>query len=296
MKAPSYFARGLLGDALLAVHVRDVHEADPALGSRRVHDELTALGIHTSRKRVIRIMRTRKLKGAAEARKPVQSLVYASRRVRRRAIPARLDLVWAGDTTQVETREGWLYLTVWIDLRSRYLVGWALSTSNDTALALAALNDAIRTRKPARGLIVHTDRGSPFAAVQFADALDARGFVQSMSRRGNCHDNAAVESFFSGFKRETGIKSLRDEPRAVVRARAVEYLAHHYNARRKQTRLGKLAPAMFERLPEADQTALLREASKRAAKQRRARIEASKRRERRERSKRAARTRARSTR
>lgn len=276
MKTPTRYARGPLGDALLAAQILALHKAEPCLGSRRVHAELAARGIHASRKRVIRLMRSRRVSGVSEPPKPPLGLVFASRHVKRRTVPARTDLVWCGDTTQVATAEGWLYITVWLDLRSRVLVGWALSDRNDAELAICALNDAIRTRRPARGLIVHSDRGVQFASEAFRDVLAANGFVPSMSRKGNCHDNAAVESFFAAFKRETAIRTLRHKPRAEVRSCAVSYLAAHYNERRRHS-AREHAPAVFERLPEAEQAAILLRAARRAAKQRAARIARSKR-------------------
>lgn len=270
MNAPT-FARGKMGDAALALHVRDIHAIDPGYGSRRVHTELAALGINVSRKRVIRLMREREIAGAREARKPAFDLAYAPRIVERGTVPAGLNQVWCGDTTQVLTADGWLYLTVWIDLRSRYLVGWAMGETNDAALAVRALRDAFRMRRPARGLIVHSDRGSQFSSAEFRAVLAFHGCIQSMSRAGNCHDNACVESFFAGAKRETGVRKMRRETRAKVRVVLARYLAVHYNDRRRHT-AREHAPAVFETLPESEQAAILARTAARNEKRRAARL------------------------
>jgi transposase InsO family protein len=107
---------------------------------------------------------------------------------------------WAGDVTYLRTPHGFIYLAVIIDLFSRFVVGWAVSAVNDRHLALAALDVARRRRSPAPGLLHHTDRGSPYASEDYRSALDVSGFVCSMSRRGNCYDNAVVESFFKTLK------------------------------------------------------------------------------------------------
>src|SRR5262245_52388189 len=128
---PETFARGALGDAALALHVRTVHAQHGAYGSRRVLAELAALDIHAGRNRVMRIMRERGMCGACEAPKQACPVDFAPQIVPRGFVPRNVNEVWAGDTTQIMTCEGWLYLTIWIDLRSRALVGWALGTVND---------------------------------------------------------------------------------------------------------------------------------------------------------------------
>jgi transposase InsO family protein len=264
------YGRGTFGDALLAVLIREIHALCPTHGARAVLGILRARGVRTSRKRVARLMRARDMRGTRERIKPVAPKVYAQRPVKRRTLPTAIDRVWAGDITYLDTSEGFLYLAVFIDLRSRYLVGWAVSDTQDTALALAALASGVKRRKPARGLHVHTDRGVQYSAQAFRAELDRLGFIPSMSRRGNCHDNAPVESFFASLKRELG-RALADKPRALVRREVIAYLAGHYNTRRAHSTLGYLTPAAFEALPASEQDTILRASRARADKQSRAR-------------------------
>lgn len=260
------FERGPVGDALLAVRIAEIHSSDATRGARRVHCELTARGVHTSRKRVARIMSARDMSGARERRKLNTPLVYAPRIMKRRSIPTHTDRVWAGDITQLATADGWLYVAVFLDMRSRFLVGWAVGERADAHLAIEALALGVNARKPAHGLLVHTDRGVQYSAGEFRAVLDARGFVASMSRRGNCHDNAAVESFFASMKRELGARALKTETLARMRSRVVQFLAGHYNHRRAHSTLGYRCPAAFEQLGASEQGTLLAQAAERAAK------------------------------
>lgn len=269
MSAPSY-PRGAVGDARLAVLIREIHAASPAYGARPVLAALRARGVKTSRKRVARLMSARDMRGARERIKPAAPRVYAPRTIKRRTTPTAIDRVWAGDITYLDTADGFLYLAVFLDMRSRYLVGWAVSETQDTALALAALASGVKRRKPARGLYVHTDRGVQYSAQAFGAELARLGFVASMSRRGNCHDNAPVESFFASLKRELG-RALARMPRALVRREVIAYLAGHYNTRRAHSTLAYLTPAAFEALPAAEQDAILRASRARADKQSRTR-------------------------
>jgi len=167
-------------------------------GSPRVHRELRARGIRISRKRVERLMRERGLKGAQKRRfhcttDSRHSLPVAPNTLDRDFDPPAADRVWAGDVTYIATDEGWLYLAVMLDLFSRRVVGWSVSSTNDTALASEALRRALVARRPEAGLLHHTDRGSPYAALAYTAILRQYGIVASMSRSGDCYDNAVVE-------------------------------------------------------------------------------------------------------
>src|SRR5262249_39466258 len=157
----------------------------------------------TSEKRVARLMRERGIVGRQKRRfrrttdsnhsNPIAPNVLA-----REFEPAAPNQAWAGDVTYIATGEGWAYLAVLLDLFSRRVVGWAMSTTNDTALALAALTSAVRSRPSVPiGLVHHTDRGSPYASDDYRSALAEHGMTQSMSRTGDCWDNAVAESFFA---------------------------------------------------------------------------------------------------
>jgi transposase InsO family protein len=154
--------------------------------------------------------------------------------------------VWVTDITYIWTQEGWLYLVVILDLFSRRVVGWSMSERITRKLALDALSMALQRRQPPRGLLHHSDRGSQYASGEYRRALVANGIVCSMSRRGDCWDNAVAESFFSTIKLELVYESdwaTREEARAAI----FEYLEVFYNGERRHSSLGYLSPAAFER-------------------------------------------------
>jgi transposase InsO family protein len=152
--------------------------------------------------------------------------------------------VWAGDITYFPTREGWFYLAVLLDLFSRRVVGWAMSSRIDHELVCQALDMAIGRRSPAPGLICHSDRGSQYASEAYQRCLMAVGARCSMSRTGDCWDNAVVESFNSSLKVEMNLPPTLS--RAEVKTQVIDYLETFYNPRRRHSTLGYLSPAEFE--------------------------------------------------
>jgi len=154
------------------------------------------------------------------------------------------DRIWVGDVTYLATDEGWLYLAVLLDLYSRRVVGWATSTRNDEQLTLAALRMALAEREPEPGLVHHSDRGTTYAAGAYQDALEQNGLICSMSRKGNCWDNAVAESFFSTLDFECG---GRFASRGAARDAVVEYVLGFYNTTRLHSYLGYRSPMDFER-------------------------------------------------
>jgi len=155
--------------------------------------------------------------------------------------------VWAGDVTYLPTSEGWLYLAVLLDLYSRRVVGWAFSEHNDEELTLAALQRAIEQRQPEPGLIHHSDRGTTYASGTYQDELAKRGFVCSMSRKGDCWDNAVVESFFSSLDIECENGDMFSS-RSAARREVTEYILGFYNPTRLHSYLGYMSPMEFERV------------------------------------------------
>lgn len=154
--------------------------------------------------------------------------------------------VWAGDVTYLPTLEGWLYLAVLLDLYSRRVIGWAMSERNDEALTLAALRMAIDQRQPEPGVVHHSDRGTTYASGTYQDELAKRGFVCSMSRKGNCWDNAVVESFFSTLD----IECANEQPfssRSAARREVTDYILGFYNPTRLHSTLGYVSPMEYER-------------------------------------------------
>jgi transposase InsO family protein len=156
------------------------------------------------------------------------------------------DRAWAADVTYVPTREGWLYLAVLLDLYSRRVVGWAMSERNDEALTLSALQMALDQRRPSPGLVHHSDRGTTYASGTYQDVLATHGLVCSMSRKGDCWDNAVVESFFSTLKFECGDGDPFPS-RTAARREMADYILTFYNPSRLHSYLGYRSPMEFER-------------------------------------------------
>ena len=155
------------------------------------------------------------------------------------------DTVWLTDITYIRTDEGWMYLAGVIDEYTRRVVGWSCADTMDTELPLRALSEAVATRRPKPGLVHHSDRGSQYASEAYRRKLASHGFVASMSRRGNCYDNAAVESFWSTLKHEC-VHRMRFTTRAQVRPALFEYIEGWYNTRRLHSSLGYKSPLDFE--------------------------------------------------
>ena len=238
-----------IDDARLAVEITAIHnESDKAYGSPRVHAQLEKRGRRVSRKRVARVMRQRNLAGKRRRRFRIttmrdETLPVAPNVLARRFTQSAPNRAWVGDITYLWTREGWMYLAVLIDLCSRRVVGWAMSSSLTTDLPLTALRMAIRTRRPPPGLIHHTDQGCQYASHAYRRELEAHGMICSMSRRGNCSDNAVAESFFATLKVELDIDF---DTRGQARSRCFEYIEGFYNRRRLHSSIGYEIPEQFE--------------------------------------------------
>lgn len=219
-------------------------------GSPRIHRELRARGICISRKRVERLMREKGLQGAQKRQfrcttDSRHSLPIAANELNRNFNPEQADRVWAGDVTYIATEEGWLFLAVIVDLFSRRVVGWSVSDANDTKLASETLRRALVARRPEAGLLHHTDRGSPYAALAYTNILRQYGIVASMSRAGDCYDNAVVESFFGTLKAEL-VRGRAYPSRAAATAAIGDYIENFYNPQRRHSHLQYLSPIEFE--------------------------------------------------
>jgi transposase InsO family protein len=159
--------------------------------------------------------------------------------------PTAPNQAWVTDATCVLTGQGWLYLIALLDVFTRRVVGWAMDSSLDATAAVRSLKMAIGQRRPAPGLVVHSDRGSQFASAAYRQALAAHGCIASMSRKGNCYDNAYIESFWSSLKYEV-VYNHRFATRAEARSAIFDYIETFYNRTRLHSSLGYLAPIMFE--------------------------------------------------
>jgi putative transposase len=247
-------------DKQLAQEVQKAHrDSRGTYGSPRVHAELQAQGRKVSRKRVARLMGEQQLE-ARRKRRTVRttdsnhSHPVAPNVLERDFSPDQPNSTWATDITYVWTGEGWLYLAVVLDLFSRRVVGWSMSEHIDTKLVLGALEMALEGRQPPEGLIHHSDRGSQYASAEYRQALASRGIQCSMSRKGNCWDNAVVESFFSSLKQE--LVYLTDfATRHQARSELFEYIEVFYNRQRRHSSLGYLSPSDYERASLPDRLA-----------------------------------------
>jgi transposase InsO family protein len=237
-------------DRRLAVLTREAHEIGrKAYGSPRVHEELKAQGVRVSRKRVIRLMQEQGLKGKTRRRwvKTTHSkhgLPVAPNLLDRVFAASGPNQRWVVDITYLRTGEGWLFLAAVLDLYSRMVVGWAVSALIDRHLVLKALDSALKRRAPDQGLLHHSDRGSQYASEDYQKALEARGIVCSMSRKGDCYDNAAMESWFGTLKTELGETF---ETHAEGKRQLFDYIEVFYNQKRRHSALGYVSPAQFER-------------------------------------------------
>jgi putative transposase len=244
-------SRRLRSDGELCRRVRELHaESHGTYGSPRVLAALRSEGRHVGKTRVERAMRGLGLCGRMPRRwrmttRPNPKHAVESNRLARDFTAERPDQRWVTDISYVWTDEGWCYLAIVLDLFSRGVVGWALETTLSTRLPLAALDMALRRRKPRHGLLHHSDRGCQYTSNDYRRELAANGIVVSMSRTGNCWDNAVAESFFATLKTEL-IFRRRWSQRIELRAAVFEFIEVFYNRQRLHSSLGYKTPAQVE--------------------------------------------------
>ena len=236
----------------LTERIREIHERSRhTYGSPRVHAELRALGTRCGRKRVERLMRKAGLQGCMRGRRRGTTRrgnrsTAAEDLVKRDFAATKTDRVWLADITYLATAEGFLYLAFILDVYSRRIVGWAMESHLRTELVVDALQMAVWRRKPAPGLIHHSDQGIQYTSLSFGERLKEVGIRPSMGRTGTALDNAMAESFISTLKAELVSNLLEFPSRQAARTAIFEYLETFYNTRRLHSSLGYRSPADFE--------------------------------------------------
>jgi len=237
------------GELAKAIH-RLFYANRQVYGSPRIHAELRAQGIRCSRERTARLMREMELCAKPRRNKPVgtkrRNGAHPSPNLLNRDFTAASPTSrWVSDTTFVWTTEGWLYVAVILELFSRLVVGWAMDSHNDEQLVRRALVMALLRRSPPSEMLLHSDQGSPYTATSYLSRLAEVGIVVSMSRTGDCYDNAAMESFFSTLKGEC-VDRHRFQSRQEARQTIFEYTECFYNRVRRHSTLKYLSPVAYE--------------------------------------------------
>jgi transposase InsO family protein len=245
--------RRLLRDAELKVQIAAAHrQGRGAYGAPRIVKVLRDQGTPIGQQRCARLMRELGLRGKKRHRRKPRTTdsrhgqPVPANHLAARPRPTGPNQVWVSDITYLRTAEGWLYLAVILDLWSRRVVGWTCAVTLQASLVLAALLRAIGQRQPPAGLLLHSDRGSQYVDADFRRVLGEHHIEQSMSRAGNCYDNAFAESFFSTFKTESGIEENCPATRAAGDLMAFDYIETFYNTTRRHSSLGYLSPVAFE--------------------------------------------------
>ena len=242
-------------DAALAVKVAAAHRASRGTyGAPRILVDLQEGGTRTSKRRCARLMREQGLHGRKKHRRRPRTTdsrhaqPVAANLIAMRPAPTGPNQIWLTDITYLETADGWLYLAAILDRWSRKIVGWSCGSTLHASLVLAALNDALKRRRPPKGLLHHSDRGSQYVDEDYIKALIAAGIERSMSRAGNCYDNAAMESFWSTLKTDTGLDESIPASRRHAELAVFDYIETFYNPTRRHSSLGYRSPVAFENI------------------------------------------------
>ena len=243
-------SRRAIDNAILLTEIKQFYEGSQGIyGSPRIYRDCKAAGLVCSENRIAKLMHQAKLhavRGYRKSRyKSGKPAIAAPNRLRQVFVAQQADEVWVTDITQIRTHEGWLYLAVVIDLYSRAVVGWSMQGHIRTELVLDAMLMAKWRRQPKQAVVIHSDQGSQFGSDDFNRWCQQNDFVTSMSRRGNCYDNAAMESFFSSLKKEK-IRRHIYNTREELKAEIFDYIEVFYNRTRRHSYLNYLSPVQFE--------------------------------------------------
>jgi putative transposase len=237
---------------ILSKHIQQIHtDSDQTYGSPRIQAALISQGFAPSRQRVVRLMKQLNIKARRKRRFKVttdsqHTLPIADNILDRNFTATEPDQDWVADITYIATHQGWLYLAVVVDLFSRRVVGWSMADHMRTDLVLTALEASLGQRIPAQsGLVFHSDRGSQYASSDYRSALEGAGITCSMSRKGNCWDNAVAESFFGTLKTEF-VHPRIFTTREIAKTAIAEWIEAFYNRKRLHSTIGYVSPVNFE--------------------------------------------------
>ena len=245
--------------ARLLEQIKNVHEqSDQTYGSPRIYKELREVGVACSQKRVAHLMRAHQLCVQTPPRFVLTTdsrhdLPVADNLLDRHFEADQPNTRWCCDFTYIWTRQGWLYLAVVLDLFSRRIVGWAMQANMEASLVIGALNMALQSRQPPAGLLCHSDRGSQYASRAYQEQMQQAGLRGSMSRKGNCWDNAPAEAFFATLKREL-VHRCTFESREQARTAVFRWIETWYNRKRRHSTLGYVSPEVFEQQQQQQQS------------------------------------------
>ena len=240
-------------DADLAAQIARFHRQSRGnYGAPRIVEDLREAGSPTSRRRCARLMKQLGVRGRKKHRRKPRTTdsrhgrSVAPNLLKLAEVPSAPTQVWVTDITYLETGEGWMYLAVILDAWSRRVLGWACAPTLAAPLVVAALQTALKHRRPPAGTIHHSDRGSQYTDAQLLGLLDTAGMARSMSRAGNCYDNAMIESFWSTLKTETCMDVIIPVTRRHAELAVFDYIETFYNPRRRHSSLGQISPVAFE--------------------------------------------------
>jgi len=244
-------SRREIENEILLLEIKKIHKQnDKNYGRIRIHEELKAQGKRCNIKRVARLMKENNIRAKTKRKFRVTTHSkhdhpISENLLHKEMVVTEPNKVWVSDITYILTEEGWLYLSVIIDLCSRHVVGWSMKDRLTRDLVIDAFNQAATYRKPAPGLIFHSDRGVQYACNDFRKVLAVHKCISSMSGKGNCYDNAWSESFFKTLKTEL-VYFRRYRTREEAKSSVFEYIEMYYNRVRRHSAIGYLSPAMFE--------------------------------------------------
>jgi transposase InsO family protein len=238
-------------DNIILEKIKEIHKSSRELyGSPRIYQELRRRGIKINKKRVVRIMREYGIRAKTKRKYKVTTNSNHSYRIVKDLVgqnfkSTELNKIWVSDITYITTKEGWLYLSCILDLYSRKIVGWHIDQRQSSSLVTTAIRNALSQRGKNPGIIFHSDRGSQYASKEVKDLLAANGIIQSMSRKGNCYDNAVMESFFHTLKTELiGFENF--QTREEAKMKIFDYIEIYYNRQRIHSSIDYFAPVEYE--------------------------------------------------